>query len=613
MIDDGAGVGTCSPSAVPVAARYSLMVYLACAASERMKSAPLFRFLSSVLSFRRQYLVSILSSAFYSIFSLGTVFVSVKLLESVFETKDYRAFAIFLAVIAALMLLRAYALFLSTYYVSYIVFTLSSQLKSRIFSHLQSLSYSFFDKARSGDLMSRITNDVITVENFFRGALVEIVYSPITLLGALGVLFYKNWRIAILAILVFPILGLVLNVLGKKYHKINRRIQDSIGDITSKLQEGISTVRVVQSFCTEDVEAHRFSKLVQNSLKTILRGVRINAILQPAVELVGILGVLLIIAYMGYQVLKGYASFTDIFLFAGMVAVAASPINKVARLFTGLVQNNAALQRVYEILDTPPAVRDYPEAVELSSVSGRIEFNNVFFSYDGKEPVLLDFSFTVEPGQSIAIVGASGSGKSTILNLIPRFYEPQSGAVLIDGQDVRNLMLRSLRRQIGIVSQETVLFHGTLRDNICYGVQVNDELEMINAAKSANAHTFIMEMPDGYDTVVGERGVTLSGGERQRIAIARVLLMDPKILLLDEATSALDSISETIVQDALDKLMLYRTTLIVSHRLSAVRKADLIVVLKDGRIVESGGFRELLDAEGYFTELIRAQYKITTN
>ncbi len=505
------------------------------------------------------------------------------------------------------LVVRSLSLAVRIYSINSLAHTVTAQLRQRLFDHLQQLSYSFFDKSRIGDLMSRLTNDVVTLQNFLVSSLEDFFVAPLMLIGALVILFVRSWQLGLTILIVSIIVGLGLRFAGARLRKINQRIQDFTGELTGVLSEGLNVIRLTQSFNMEATVSDRFSGVNWRTLRENLRAVKWVSVLVASVEFIGLMAPLLFFAFLAFLIMKDQSTVGDVFLIVGLAAMVASPLNKLSRVVANIQAASAAISRIYGILETPREIYDLPDAKPLEVTDGRIKFESVSFRYEGSEEVLDDFSLEVRPGEVIALVGESGSGKTTVIQLLPRFYEPRRGRILIDGQDVTRVTLSSLRRHIGLVSQETILIRGSIRENISFGSPVTDELSVIGAAKSANAHEFIMRLPDGYDTIVGERGVTLSGGERQRISIARALLKDPRILLLDEATSALDSISEAIVQDALNKLMYGRTTLMVAHRLATVKNADRIVVLENGRIREMGSHSELVEHRGYYYNLVKLQ------
>jgi subfamily B ATP-binding cassette protein MsbA len=512
--------------------------------------------------------------------------------------------------LALVLLARGIAGYFRQFNAQALAYEISASLRTRLFAKLQRMNFGFFDRARQGELMSTVTNDVEKLQFFLLNSSEDFFVAPLKVYIAVGCVFFGNWEMALIILCTLVPMGMGMQYTSRRLRRVNEHAQERIAELTAELAEGINTIRLAQSFGLEARELDSFRAANDGALRKLLSHARMTGVLLPLIDVLGFVGPLLIIATLCYRAVASQADFapSELITLAGYGAMVANPLGKLSRIMATLGQGEAASQRINRILDARAEIADKPGAVTLGSVDGLIEFESVSLRYGEGEPqVLRDFSLTVAPGEVVAFVGESGSGKSSIVNLVPRFYDASSGRVLLDGHDVRDLTLASLRGQIGMVSQDTILVHGTVRENIAYGTPQADEKDILDAAMSANAHNFIMEFPQGYDTPVGERGVTLSGGQRQRIAIARALLRDPRILLLDEATSALDSVSEAMVQDALNKLMYGRTTLLVAHRLSTVRHANRIVVLAQGRVAETGTHDALLAIGGEYARLWRMQ------
>jgi len=482
-------------------------------------------------------------------------------------------------------------------------------MRNAIYHHLQSLSFSFYDKAQTGQLMSRATADVETLRRFLSFGILRLTSMIFTVLVVVVLLLQMNWSLTVVAMATMPLLGIVVWQFATKVRPRYRVIQQQMAQITTVLQEAISGVRVVRAFAQEEREIERFRKENWKYLDLNIATVRLWAFYFPLMTFLGGLGSTVVLWYGGRLVVAGELTIGQLVAFQTLLMQLLQPIRMLGWLVNMATQASAAGQRVFEILDTKPDVAEKTTAAELRNVKGRVRFEQVSFSYDDKTKVLDNLNIDAKPGQTIALLGATGSGKSSVINLIPRFYDVSSGRVTIDGIDVRDVTLKSLRANIGIVLQETFLFSATIHDNIAYGRPGATNEEIVAAAKAARIHDFITTLPQGYQTLVGERGVGLSGGQKQRVAIARAILMDPKVLILDEATSSVDTETEYYIQQALTELMRNRTTFVIAQRLSTVKNAHQIIVLRDGAIGEQGTHAELLASGGVYREIYEMQFK----
>lgn len=507
---------------------------------------------------------------------------------------------------------RAVFTYFNNYLVASVTNRIGADVRAQIYEHIQTLPLSYFHRSRVGDILSRMNNDVGLIQNS-SVVVMQAIDGPLMVIGGLGRMFMLNWQLTGLTIVFVPFMAVAIDRLTRRIRPLTTATQAALSDVSSTVEESIHGVRVVRAFGMEEHEVRRFNRVNTNSLTTMLRFWRRNALATPVAELLGAVAASLVVLVGGRMVLGGRMTFPQLAEFTLIAFAVAGASKQFARLNVLYRQTLAAADRVFEILDTRSDLPEAPDAVVLTDVKGSVEFREVCFHYNPGEPVLQNLSFRIDPGEILAIVGPSGAGKSTVADLIPRFYDVTSGQVLVDGHDVRRIQTASLRKHIAMVPQETILFRGTIAENISYGRPGASRDEIVEVAKAANAHDFISEMPDGYETHLGEGGVGLSGGQRQRIAIARALLRDPRILILDEATSSLDAASEGVVQDALDKLMRGRTTLIIAHRLSTVTKADRILVLDRGRMVESGRFDELVGSSGLFAQLYHTQFTRPTS
>lgn len=543
--------------------------------------------------------------------ALSLVFPAViqRVIDSVFEDADSALLDTITLALLAVFVLRSLASFVQNYNLNYVGERIVVDMRCQLYAHLQTLSIRYYADRRVGELISRISSDVTVVRTVLTGNVSAFLQQSLTLIGSIAIMFYLNWRLTMFIIVLMPIIVGVAFVLGGAIRRTSTRVQDEIAGATVVAEEVFQNIREVKSFVRETYEISRYNQAIDIAFRAAVKLLTARSVFGPIIAFFAFAGLALILWFGGREVLDGRLSAGELisFLIYGMT-VAAS-FAGVISVYSQFQEALGATKRVFEILDTKPDVRDAPDAVQVEAVEGAIALRDVSFAYDDDQAVLRDIDLNIAAGEIIAVVGPSGAGKTTLFNLIPRFYDPDAGAILVDGRDVRGITQSSLRQHIGIVPQETLLFGGTIRENILYGKLDADDEDLISAARSANAHDFILDLPKGYDSIVGERGVKLSGGQRQRVAIARALLKNPSILLLDEATSSLDNESEQLLQEALGRLMRNRTTLIIAHRLSTVRIAHRIVVLDKGRIVESGRHEALMAQRGLYAKLYEMQFR----
>lgn len=482
-------------------------------------------------------------------------------------------------------------------------------LRTRTYAHLQTLSLSYFERAKTGDLAYRLTEDIDRIGEVVNKIFHDFVPCVLQLIVVLGYMLYLNWQLTLATLIIAPLLGILISWFGDRLLFFARRSQSRIADLSSLITEVFSGIRLVQAFAAEGYEIERFRREAERNRQANYAAAWLRAIQFPVVGFLYALSILLLLLLGGWQISVNNITGEEFGSFVAAVLLLIDPIAHLTENYNEFKQGEASVDRIVELMALQPAVEETLDSHPLPTVTGKVEYRDVCFGYDPDQPVLNHLSLMAQPGEAIALVGSSGAGKSTLVNLLPRFYDPQSGQVLIDGTDVRTVSLRSLRRQIGIVPQEITLFSGTIAQNIAFGRTHFDRDEVVSAAQIANAHAFISGFSDGYQTWVGERGVNLSGGQRQRLAIARAVFLDPRILILDEATSALDSESEALVQEALERVMRGRTVFIIAHRLATIRRADRILVIEKGQVVESGTHVELLEKGDRYAHFYTQQFQ----
>ncbi|HNV69168.1 MAG TPA: ABC transporter ATP-binding protein [Candidatus Ozemobacteraceae bacterium] len=509
--------------------------------------------------------------------------------------------------LVVVMAVKGVANFIQTYIITWAAQKILLTLRSQCFDRLLHLSLSYYEKARTGELMSRILNDVAVLQHLLSQT-TGIIGDFTAFLGFCGYIFYLHWKLALISIVIIPFIGALINSLSRTMKKIGTRMQSRIGDIATVLQEHITGVKVVKSFTLEEFERGRFEKANLETFRENMKGNLINSATSPVIEFINTVGLAIIFWYGGYEVIQKRLDAGELISFLTALVGLFTPIKNISKFGNIVSQSVGGAERVFQVIDAPIEITEPAQPKTLEKWQGAVAFEQVHFAYKPNEPILSGLSFEVKPGEVIALVGPSGAGKSTFVNLIPRFFDVQAGRITIDGIDVRDFRLSDLRGHIGIVPQETLLFSGTIAENIRLGRLDASQTEIEEAARLSNAHDFIHSFPEGYNTYLGERGVNLSGGQAQRIALARAFLKDPPILILDEATSALDSESENLVKDSLNKLMRNRTTFLIAHRLSTIINADKIVVLQNGGIVECGPHKQLLADQGLYSQLYHAQY-----
>ena len=528
-------------------------------------------------------------------------------LDSIFFEKDMTKLYIMPGLVIILFLVKGTFEYVQGYFMGYVGQRVVTDIRNLVFYNMQKQPLSFFDKTPTGSNISRIVNDVSLVQNTVSDSVAAVLKDAFTIIGLVIVAFRMEWKLTLIAFLILPFSIYPIVVFGKKLRKIGLNIQQYLARLTSFLHETITGQRIVKAFSMEGYENKRFTEENETLFRISMKRTKIRALSHPVMEVIGGVAVGVVIWYGGREVIVGNSTPGTFFAFMASLIMLYEPIKKINKENHNVQQGLAASQRVFEIIDREPEVLEKPGAAELEKVEGVIEFNNVSFRYDDKM-ILNDINLTIEKNEVIAVVGKSGAGKTTLVNLIPRFYDITHGLIRVDGADIRDVTLDSLRKNVALVTQDVILFNDTIRSNIAYGVEPDEE-QLFEASRMAFAHDFILKLPRGYDTIVGEKGIRLSGGQKQRIAIARALYKNAPILILDEATSSLDAQSEVEVQKALENLMKGRTTIIIAHRLSTIINAHRIIVIDKGAIVQEGNHNTLIEQEGPYRKLYEIQFR----
>ena len=568
-----------------------------------------------LLIYLKPYKMRLILSAVFMLLTSGMIAAQTYLVKPAFDkvllNKDLKLLFLLPPAIIIVSILKGVASYARDYFMGYVGQKVVNDIRDKLYSHITSLSFSYFTRTPTGVIISRIINDVNLVQGALTRAPSSLVQGVATMLALTGYIIYLNWRLATFSIVVLPLAGIALSKFSRRFRKISTQMQEQVGGLTIHLHETISGVRIVKAFGMEPYESRRFAERNKNLFNSLMRSLKTSAVSHPVMEVISMLGTSLVILFGGYWIIRGSMTVGEFLSFITALVFFYRPLKDLDGINNTLQDGVAAAKRIFDVFDTQPEIKDNKGASAVPRNFKTIAFRDISFKYED-DYVLKNIDLTVNAGETIAIVGKSGGGKTTLVNLIPRFYDVSEGAILIDGLDIRNAAIGSLRSCTAIVTQQTILFNDTVRDNIAYGHAEKSLDDVVRAARAAHAEDFIHALPKGYDTVIGEAGVKLSGGQRQRIAIARALLKDAPILILDEATSSLDTESEREVQNALDMLMQGRTSFVIAHRLSTIMNADRIIVLKGGRIVEQGRHEELLSKGGEYKNLYDQQFRDET-
>ena len=569
------------------------------------------RFLGYLRDYKGQIALAVFLILCVSALMLPYPLIMKEMLDRALPQKNVYELAILMVLFAAVFLARGGLSYMNRFVLQRVGMRITCDLRKDVFAHLQTLSLKFYENHRTGQIVSRVAEDTGALFTLVTGVLVNLLSDSVTVIAVLIMLFWIHWKMALLTLIVLPLFVLNYRTFRKDLRRMSRRHRRNWDRVLGFLHERVSSVRLVKSFSMEERENERFNRRIDSDFRNFNHLMMHNTLLWVIADLISSVGTLLVLFYGGWLVIKGQLSVGLLVAFNTYIGFLYGPIVRLNDLNTTIERAITGLEKIYEILDTPSFVVESTDARDLPPIDGRVEFRDVSFGYETDRKVVNHVSLVVEPGKMVALVGPSGGGKTTLVNLLCRFYDVEDGAILVDGLDIRTVRIKSLRRQIGVVMQESVLFSGTLAENIRYGLPEASMQDVIDAATAANAHDFIAKLPRGYHTAVGERGVKLSGGQRQRIAIARAILKNPRILIFDEATSSLDTKAERLIQEAMERLMKGRTTMVVAHRLSTILKADRIIVVQGGAILEEGAHADLLKQNGLYRHLYDLQFQPT--